>query len=51
MKSFPGIALLVGLPFCLAKTAPESQPASVDADVDWYVFPLQVGSPFPVLVH
>ncbi|KAE8142311.1 aspartic peptidase domain-containing protein [Aspergillus pseudotamarii] len=36
MKSFPGIALLVGLPICLAKTEPESEPASVDADVDWY---------------
>ncbi|OGM44107.1 hypothetical protein ABOM_007280 [Aspergillus bombycis] len=36
MKSFAGIALLAGLPFCLAKTEPESEPASVDVDVDWY---------------
>ncbi|KAF7622427.1 aspartic peptidase domain-containing protein [Aspergillus flavus] len=36
MKSFLGIALLVGLPFCLAETEPESDPASVEVDVDWY---------------
>lgn len=39
MKSFLGIALLVGLPFCLAETEPESDPASVEVDVDWYVCP------------
>ncbi|KAE8406208.1 aspartic peptidase domain-containing protein [Aspergillus pseudonomiae] len=36
MKSFAGIALLVGLPVCLAKAEPESEPASVDVDVGWY---------------
>ena len=51
MKSFAGIALLVGLPVCLAKAEPESEPASVDVDVGWYVFPLEVNCPFHVPVH
>ncbi|KAB8238760.1 pepsin-like aspartic protease [Aspergillus alliaceus] len=36
MKSFPGVALLVGLPLCLVQAAPESTPLSFEPGVDWY---------------
>ncbi|KAE8378073.1 aspartic peptidase domain-containing protein [Aspergillus bertholletiae] len=36
MKSFLGTALLVALPLCRAAADPTSDPASLDADTDWY---------------